>query len=287
MLAAINTPEENEPVALREVEEPTPAPNEALVKIDGFSLNRGELKLLQMRPPGWRPGQDVAGTVLKPAADGSGPPAGARIVGLTEQGGWAQRAAMRTDRMAPRSERVPVEQWAVLPIPGLTALRALRRGGRIAGKPVMITGATGIVGVLAIQLAAAAGARVTAIARRDAEAELRALGASHVCEAPAQAEGAFDLILESAGGATLAGAIERVAPGGVIVIYGNTSGQPTPVMFQDFGKHQNASIQSLFHFTCSRRPRLPAIWRRWWSRSSPGISRCPLPACMPGRNCPR
>lgn len=250
MLAVINTPDQNHPVALREVEEPSPAPNEALVKIDAFSLNRGELNLLRTRAPGWRPGQDVAGTIVRSAADGSGPPAGARIIGLTEQGGWAQRAAVRTDRMAPLSARIPIEQGAVLPIPGLTALRALRRGGLLLGKAVMITGATGIVGVLAVQLAAAAGARVTAIGRREAEAELRSLGATHVCEAPAEAEGSFELILESVGGASLTGAIERVAPGGIIVVYGNTSGQPAPVSFQDFGKRQNASIQTLFHFTC-------------------------------------
>ncbi len=250
MLAIVNTPDQSEPVALRDVEEPSPAPHEALVTIEAFSLNRGELTLLRTRPPGWRPGQDIAGTILRPAADGSGPPAGMRIVGLTEGAGWSERAAVRTDRMVVRSERIPVEQWAVLPIPGLTALRALRRGGFILGKAVMITGATGIVGEIAIQLAAAAGARVTAIARRDAEKELRALGASEVHETPGEAQGPFDVILESSGGATLTGAIGRVAPGGMIVVYGNTSGEPAPFSFQDFGKHQNASIQTLFHFTC-------------------------------------
>lgn len=249
MLAVINTPDQSEPVALREVEEPRPAPHEALVTIEAFSLNRGELTLMRTRPPGWRPGQDIAGTILRPAADGSGPPAGTRIAGLTERAGWSERAAVRTDRMVVRADRIPLEQWAVLPIPGLTALRALRRGGLILGKAVMITGATGIVGEIAIQLAAAAGARVVAIGRRDAETELRALGASEVYEAPNEAEGPFDLILESSGGATLTGAIERVAPGGMIVVYGNTSGQPAPFSFQDFGRHQNASIQTLFHFT--------------------------------------
>jgi NADPH:quinone reductase-like Zn-dependent oxidoreductase len=42
----------------------------------------------------------------------------------------------------------------------------------------------------------------------------------------------------------------RVKPGGLIVVYGNTSREPAPFSFQDFGKHQNASIQALFHFTC-------------------------------------
>src|SRR5215471_4511685 len=129
MLAVINTPDETQKVAFREVEEPSPAPNEALVEVAAFSLNRGELALLKNRPAGWQPGQDLAGTVLRQASDGSGPPTGARILGLTEQAGWAERAAVRTDRLAVLAEHVRIEGAAALPIPGLTALRALRRGG--------------------------------------------------------------------------------------------------------------------------------------------------------------
>src|SRR3954468_651921 len=80
MLAIVNTPSGPEPVAIREVAEPEPKPNEALVAVQAFSLNRGELRLFQARPEGWRPGQDIAGTVRCAAADGSGPPAGTRIV---------------------------------------------------------------------------------------------------------------------------------------------------------------------------------------------------------------
>jgi len=72
----------------------------------------------------------------------------------------------------------PLGGSGCVPIPGLTALRALRRGGFLLHKRVMITGATGIVGSIAIELAAASGAQVTAVARRDAHSRLRALGAS-------------------------------------------------------------------------------------------------------------
>ncbi len=73
MLAIVNTPKGSAPVELREVPEPQPAPNEALVEVRAFSLNRGELRLFQIRPEGWRPGQDISGVVLRAAADGSGP----------------------------------------------------------------------------------------------------------------------------------------------------------------------------------------------------------------------
>jgi len=249
MRAVINTPDQKEPVVLREVEEPSPAPNEALVEVAAFSVNRGELAQLKRLEHGWRPGQDIAGTILRKAADGSGPPAGARIMGLTEEAGWAEQAPVRTDRMAVLSDHVRFEEAAALPIPGLTALRALRRGGLLLGRAVMITGATGIVGSLAIELAAAAGARVTAVARRDAHARLRELGANEAIESPTDTEQRFALVLESVGGTCLAEAIGRLAPGGAIVVYGNTSGEPAPFDFRHFRSAQNARIETLFHYS--------------------------------------
>lgn len=74
MLAVVNTPDAEEPVEIRETAEPDPAPNEAIVEVRAFSINRGELGLLSSHPEGWRPGQDIAGVVTQEAADGSGPP---------------------------------------------------------------------------------------------------------------------------------------------------------------------------------------------------------------------
>src|SRR5208283_5075152 len=76
MLALVNTPNGSAAAELREVPEPSPAPNEAVVEVRAFSLNRGELRLMQTRAEGWRPGQDISGVVVQPAADGSGPKAG-------------------------------------------------------------------------------------------------------------------------------------------------------------------------------------------------------------------
>src|SRR5207249_8069062 len=126
MLAIVNTPGGPEPVAIREVAEPEPRPNEALVAVQAFSLNRGELRLFQVRPEGWRPGQDIAGVVLRAAADGSGPAVGTRIVALCDWEGWAERAAVPTHRMAPIADNVSFAAASALPVAGLTALRALR-----------------------------------------------------------------------------------------------------------------------------------------------------------------
>src|SRR5207244_11588464 len=100
MLAVVNTPGGPEPVAIREVGEPELRPNEALVAVHAFSLNRGELRLFQVRPEGWRPGQDIAGVVVRAAADGSGPAAGSRVGARVDQAGWAQRVAGASHRVA-------------------------------------------------------------------------------------------------------------------------------------------------------------------------------------------
>ena len=163
MLAVVNSPNAAAPVELREVPEPQPAPNEALVEVRAFSLNRGELRLLQIRPEGWRPGQDISGVVLQAAADGNGPRAGERVVALTDNAGWAERAAVPAHRMAVLPDNVLIEEAAALPVAGLTALRTLRHGAPLLGKRVLVTGAAGGVGHLTTQIASRSGARVTAV----------------------------------------------------------------------------------------------------------------------------
>jgi NADPH:quinone reductase-like Zn-dependent oxidoreductase len=248
VLAIVNTPDGSAPVELREAPEPQPAPNEALVEVRAFSLNRGELRLLQIRPEGWRPGQDISGVVVQSAADGSGPKAGARVVALTDNAGWAQRAAVPAHRLAVLPDNVRFEDAAALPVAGLTALRALRHGAPLLGKRVLITGAAGGVGHLATQLAARSGARVTAVVGSPERARhLR--GADEIVEGIDKAQGLFALILESAGGPSLAAAIAQIEPKGTIVVFGNSSGEPTPVSFRDFAEHPNSRMQSFSYFT--------------------------------------
>jgi len=250
MLAIVNTPGGPEPVAIRQVAEPEPRPNEALVEVHAFSLNRGELRLFQVRPEGWRPGQDIAGVVLRAAADGSGPAAGTRVVALCDWEGWAERAAVPSHRIAPVADNVTFGAAASLPVAGLTALRSLRHGAPLLGKRVLITGAAGGVGNLAVQLAARSGARVTAVVGRPERAGvLDGLGAAAIVTRIEDAEGRFELILESAGGASLKAAIERVEHRGTVVVYGNSSGEPTEINFRDFAEHQNARIQGFHYFT--------------------------------------
>lgn len=236
-------------LAQQEVEPPAPTPSEALVAVATSSVNRGELSLVKVRPAGWRPGQDIAGVVVEAAADGSGPAAGTRVVGLVDEGGWSQQVAVPTSRLVDLPPDVSVEQAAALPLAGLTALRSLRLGGALLGRRVLITGAAGGVGNLQVQLAAAAGAQVTAVSTRaDATTRLGELGATSVVRSVEEAVGPFDLIIESVGGNSLAAAVRAVAPGGTIVMLGTSSAEPTPLTIYDFIGHEGARIQTFFSY---------------------------------------
>ena len=247
MLALVNTPSAPIPVELNEVPEPVPQPDEAIVEVHAFSLNRGELALLAGRPQGWRPGQDVAGVIVQPAADGSGPDQGTRVVAWVDGAGWSQRVAAPTARMAALPDNVGFASAATLPVAGVTALRALRQGGFLLGQRVLITGAAGGVGRFAVQLATLAGAEVTGVvSSSDRAAGLTELGATALVSNVREADSLFDLILESAGGASLSGAISKVAPGGTIVVFGNSSREETSISFSDFAGHAFARIIPFF-----------------------------------------
>ncbi len=247
MLALVNTPSAPILVELREVPEPEPAPDEAVVEVHAFALNRGELALLAGRPEGWRPGQDIAGVIVKEAADGSGPKVGTRVVALAEGAGWAERVAAPTARMAALPGNVSFASASTLPVAGLTALRTLRLGGSLLGQRVLITGAAGGVGRFAVQLAAIAGAEVTGVVgSSERAAGLPEIGAATIVNDINDAEGLFDLILESVGGHSLAGAISKVAPGGIIVMFGNSSREQTPISFPNFSGHAGARLIAFF-----------------------------------------
>lgn len=250
MLALVISSDSATGLSISELAEPQPASNEALVSVHATSLNRGELRLLSIRPNGWIPGQDIAGIVERAAADGSGPAVGARVAALVDQAGWAQRVAVPTDRLAVLPDDVSFAAAATLPVAGTTALRTLRHGGDLAGQQVLITGASGAVGRFQVQLAREQGASVTAIAAARHADDLRDLGAKQIVEAIELAEGPFSLITESVGGQSLACAIERVAPGGTIVMFGSSSGELTPVGFRQFvPDHEGARLQTFAYYT--------------------------------------
>jgi NADPH:quinone reductase-like Zn-dependent oxidoreductase len=219
-------------IALEQVPEPTPAADEALVVVEAYSVNRGELFLLDAPREGWRPGQDVAGHVERTAADGSGPAQGTRVVAHVPAGGWAPLVAAPTDALAMLPDAVAATDAATLGVAGLTALRLLRTAGTVAGRRVLLTGASGGVGHFVVELAAAHGALVTAVSSSPERGErLLALGAAEVVADVESAQGPFELVFESVGGRSLERALTRLAPRGTLLWLGQASRQPASLDF--------------------------------------------------------
>jgi NADPH2:quinone reductase len=232
MPAFVPAPDAPGRIALEEVPEPTPAADEALVVVEAYSVNRGELFLLEAPREGWRPGQDVAGHVERTAADGSGPAQGTRVVAHVPAGGWAPLVAAPTGALAMLPDAVAAPDAATLGVAGLTALRLLRTAGSLAGRRLLLTGASGGVGHFVVELATAQGALVTAVSSSPERGErLLALGAGEVVADVEAAQGPFEVVLESVGGRSLETALTRLAPRGTLLWFGQASRQPASMDF--------------------------------------------------------
>lgn len=210
-------------LALVEHDAPQAGPHEVLVAVKAVSLNNGEVRGSLSSPAGYRPGWDFAGVVE--AGPGFAP--GDRVFGFLYEGAWAERIAVPMSQLALIPDGLSFETASALPIAGLSAAMCLTKKPLGAGLRLLVTAATGGVGVLAIQLAASTGAHVTAFARNAADGDLlRRLGAHEVAvgiEAAASA-GPYDSILEGVGGALLGHALYWLAPRGVCVQFGDAAG---------------------------------------------------------------
>lgn len=241
-------------LAIKPVELREPDRDEVAVRVTAISLNRGETRrAVQQADPGWRPGWDFVGVVDAAAVDGSGPGLGTRVVGILPSGAWAERVNCRSHAVAALPDAVSDAEAATLPVAGLTALHALRQGGLLLGRKVLVDGASGGVGHLACQLAAAAGAEVWGHVRRETYrgAVAESCGDRVILGrdlAAAKPHGPFWLILDSLGGPALAAALGMLQPGGTCVTFGVSDAAQTTIESRDFFAAGGARLYGLTLF---------------------------------------
>src|SRR5271154_6583855 len=242
-------------LSIKPVELRDPDRDEAVVRVTAISLNRGETRrAVQQAEPGWRPGWDFAGVVETEAADGSGPKPGTRVVGILPNGAWAERVNCRSHAVAALPDAVSDIQASTLPVAGLTALHALRQGGLLLGRKVLVDGASGGVGHLACQLALAAGAIVWGHVRREEHRAQVAewCGGQAVVGSDlsaAKGEGPYWLILDSVGGSALSAAMGMLTPNGTCVTFGISEAGTSNVESRNFFGTGGARLYglTLFH----------------------------------------
>ncbi len=224
---------------LGEIERPDVADHEVLLRVVAADVDRGAWHLMTGVPYVMRmgtglrapkapvPGSNVAGRVeiVGKAVTRFHP--GDEVYG-TCKGAFAEYACAREDRLAPKPAHLTFEQAAVVPHGGFAALQALRDHGKVQpGQKVLIVGASGAVGSVAVQLAKAFGAEVTGVCSTAKVEMVRALGADHVIDYTHDdfAEGAhYDLILDIGGNAPLSRIRRALARTGTLVIVGGEGG---------------------------------------------------------------
>lgn len=230
---------------------PTPAPDEVVIEVEAFSLNRPDLIYLAMPGSSFRPGIDFTGRILVAAADGSGPAVGTPVVAHAHAGGGAaELAAVPSRLVVPRPDNLTAVHAAALPLAGLVALRLVRAAGPLRGKHVLLTGATGGVGHFVVELAALAGAHVTALAATTEPHERIAKLGARVVHAVSDAQGPFDVVLESVGGDVVAELVPLLAPRSLVLWFGEASAKPITLdFFRFFPGHEGMTLR---HFVYSQ-----------------------------------
>ena len=178
-----------------DVEKPTPKENQVLVKVHAASINAGDYRIMRadpffirlmgggfLKPKDPRIGSDLAGRVEAVGESVTQFRPGDEVFGCGA-GAFAEYALAKDTRLVLKPANRSFEEAAAVPVAALTALQGLRDAGKIqSGQKVLIQGASGGVGIFAVQLAKSFGAEVTAVCSTKNLEMARSLGADHIID---------------------------------------------------------------------------------------------------------
>jgi NADPH:quinone reductase-like Zn-dependent oxidoreductase len=189
-----------------------------LMRVMGFGLRAPKARIR---------GIDLAGTVQAVGKNVTRFHAGEDVYG-TGAGAFAEHASGRVDTLASKPFNVTFEQAAAIPTSACTALQALRTGGIASGQRVLIIGASGGVGIFAVQIAKAFGAEVTGVCSTAKVDLVRSIAADHVIDYTqedfTQSDQRYDLILDTGGNRSLAQLRSALTVKGTLVLVGGEGG---------------------------------------------------------------
>ncbi|HZO81189.1 MAG TPA: quinone oxidoreductase [Candidatus Binataceae bacterium] len=236
-----------DPSVMQYVDVPKPElrPGTALLKVHAAGINfadtffiRGEYMIKPKLPD--TPGMEAAGVVEAVAPDVTGLRPGMRVTSITLKT-YAEYCLIKPSQAIPLPDFVSFEEGAAFPIQVLTAWHMLHTAHKTApGQTVVVHSAAGGVGIVAVQIAKAAGARVIGTVSSDSKSGLaREYGADDVINYAASDFAAetmrltggrgADLILDAVGKPTFEAGLKCLAPFGHLILYGRAGGPPDPL----------------------------------------------------------
>ena len=231
---------------LETVADPAPGRGEVLIEARAIGVNYPDLMVVQgsyqlLPPRPFSPGKEVAGVVAAVGAGVTRVRVGDPAMALPEYGTYAEKVVVPEAHCFRMPEKMPFEEGAVLALAYQTAHFALlERGGYRTGESVLVTGASGGVGLAAVQIASALGATVLAGVTSREKGELCTRhGADHVVDLSlpdlrnsvreqvhaALGKRGVDIVLDNVGGDAFDGALRALAWCGRLVSIGFASGR--------------------------------------------------------------
>lgn len=280
-----------------EVPDPVMHETEVLVEIHAAALNRADLlqRAGKYPPPPGAPewmGLEIAGVVVSVGAKaGNRWKPGDRVCALLGGGGYAERVVLQPDMLLPVPGNLSLVEAASLPEAFATAyLNLCIEGGMRAGETVLVQAGASGLGIAAIQLAKAFGAKViTTVGTPEKAAAVRRLGADVVVERGRDDLAAVldahpaDIALDCVGGESLARCIEKLAPGGRWILIATLGGEFAEIPLRPILKRGIRLIGSTLR---SRQPAMKArilheLEERVWPKFASGEIRPVIHAVFP------
>src|SRR3990170_676373 len=231
---------------LRDVEQPTPKANEVLIRVLATTVTAGDCEMRSLRIPvslrlllrmynGLRKpkrvtilGQEVAGEIESVGRDVRHRKNGDHVFAATgiHFGAYAEYICLPEDGMETKPANITYEEAAAIPVGGLNALHFLRKASIRSGHKVLINGAGGSIGTMAVQLAKSFGAEVTAVDSTRKLDMLRSIGADHVIDYTQEdftkSGETYDVIFDVVGKGPFSGCLRSLKERGIYLV-----GNPT------------------------------------------------------------